>query len=72
MASDIPNGGIAVSRGDVDGPDVEIEASAKALAEVLWGGRSLADAQRTGDLRIAGDKRAADRFFTLFPIPESG
>jgi len=56
----------------VDGPDVEIEASAKALAEVLWGGRSLADAQRTGDLRIAGDKRAADRFFTLFPIPESG
>ena len=68
----IADGGIAVSRGDVDGPDVEIEASAKALAEVLWGGRSPADAQRTGDLRIAGDKRAADRFFTLFPIPESG
>jgi hypothetical protein len=37
---------------------------------VLWKGRPLADAQRSGRLTIEGDKRAVERFLRLFPMPE--
>jgi hypothetical protein len=37
---------------------------------VLWGGRSLTDAQRSDKMTIEGDKAAVRRFVRLFPIPE--
>jgi hypothetical protein len=37
---------------------------------VLWGSRSLADAQRSGKMKIDGDKAAVERFIRLFPVPE--
>jgi hypothetical protein len=40
------------------------------LAALLWGGRSLADAQRSGTMTIEGDKAAVERFVRLFPMPE--
>ena len=38
------------------------------LAEVLWQGRPLAEAERAGSLELAG-RRAATRFLGLFPAP---
>lgn len=35
------------------------------LQDVLWHERPL----RAGGLEIAGDRRAGERFLTLFPIP---
>jgi hypothetical protein len=40
------------------------------LDAVLWRGRSLADAQRSGRMTIEGDKAAVERFVRLFPMPE--
>jgi DNA-binding HxlR family transcriptional regulator len=61
---------IQAARGDADQADATIDTDADTLAAVLWGGRPLADAQRSGKLTIEGDKAAAKRFFRLFPVPE--
>jgi DNA-binding HxlR family transcriptional regulator/putative sterol carrier protein len=61
---------IEVARGDADQPDATIEADPATLAAVLWGGRSLAGAQRAGDIRIEGDRAAVERLVRVFPMPE--
>jgi DNA-binding HxlR family transcriptional regulator/putative sterol carrier protein len=61
---------IEVARESVDRPDATIDSDPDTLNAVLWGGRSLADAQRSGGLTIEGDKAAAARFVRLFPTPE--
>jgi DNA-binding HxlR family transcriptional regulator len=61
---------IEVARGRVDRPDATIETDPDTLNAVLWGGRSLADAQSSGDLSIEGDKAVVKHFVRLFPLPE--
>jgi DNA-binding HxlR family transcriptional regulator/putative sterol carrier protein len=61
---------IEIARGSADHPDATIDSDPDTLSAVLWGGRSLADAQRSKHLTIAGDRAAAARFVRLFPIPE--
>jgi DNA-binding HxlR family transcriptional regulator/putative sterol carrier protein len=60
---------IAVARGEARTPDATIESDPGTLDAVLWKGRSLADAQRSGKLTIEGDKAAVARFIRLFPMP---
>jgi DNA-binding HxlR family transcriptional regulator len=61
---------IQVARGDADQPDATIDTDPDTLAAVLWAGRPLADAQRSGSLTIEGDNAAVERFVRLFPMPE--
>jgi putative sterol carrier protein len=61
---------IEAARGDVDRADATIDADADTLNAVLWGGQRLAEAQRTGRMKIAGDKSAVERFVRLFPMPQ--
>ena len=61
---------IEVARGGADQADATIDTDPDTLAAVLWGGRPLADAQRSGTMTIEGDKAAAKRFLRLFPMPE--
>jgi DNA-binding HxlR family transcriptional regulator/putative sterol carrier protein len=61
---------IEVARGDADQPDATIDTDTGTLDAVLWGGRSLADAQRAGKITIEGDKAAVERFVRLFPMPD--
>jgi DNA-binding HxlR family transcriptional regulator len=67
---ELAGGEIEVARGGADQPDATIEADPDTLNAVLFGGRSLADAQRSGDLTFEGDKAAVQRFVRLFPTPE--
>jgi ubiquinone biosynthesis protein UbiJ len=39
---------------------------------VLWHGRRLRDALRSGEVTLDGDRQAAERFLGLFPLPRSG
>jgi DNA-binding HxlR family transcriptional regulator len=64
---EVADGALAVARGANDRSDVTIETDPDTMNAVLWGGRSLAEAQRSGVLRLEGDRRAAARFFRLFP-----
>jgi DNA-binding HxlR family transcriptional regulator len=57
------------SRGSPAEPVATIATEPGILQEVLWHGRRLREAVRAGELEIAGDRRAAERFLALFPLP---
>jgi DNA-binding HxlR family transcriptional regulator len=40
------------------------------LAALVYNGRPLAEARRSGDVEIEGDESAVERFLGLFPLPE--
>jgi DNA-binding HxlR family transcriptional regulator len=61
---------IEVARGDAHQPDATIDTDPDTLDAVLWGGRTLADAQRSGSMTIEGDTAAVKRLVRLFPTPE--
>jgi DNA-binding HxlR family transcriptional regulator len=67
---DVVDEEIEVARGGADHADATIDTDPDTLAAVLWAGRPLADAQRSGDLTIQGDAAAVERFVRLFPLPE--
>ena len=68
---DVGDGRIEIARGGAPAPDATIETDPGTLASVLWHGRKLDEARRTGDLAIAGDREAVTRFVALFPLPTS-
>jgi DNA-binding HxlR family transcriptional regulator len=61
---------IDVARGGAHHADATIDTDPDTLNAVLWRGRSLTDAQRSGRMTIEGDTAAAERFVRLFPMPE--
>jgi DNA-binding HxlR family transcriptional regulator len=66
---EVADGRIEVARGSAQAPDATIETDPGTLATVLWHGRKLDEARRSGDLAIAGDAVAVTRFLGLFPLP---
>ena len=60
-----------IERGPAVRPDAVIETDSNTLAAIVYGGRKLAEATRAGAVKIEGDKAAARRFITLFPLPET-
>jgi DNA-binding HxlR family transcriptional regulator/putative sterol carrier protein len=60
---------IKVARGEAHQPDAIIETDPDTLNSVLWGTRSLADAQRSRRMTVQGDKALVERFVLLFPLP---
>jgi DNA-binding HxlR family transcriptional regulator/putative sterol carrier protein len=66
----VTRGEMDLVRGTTDQADAIIEADSDTLASVVYGGRKFADALRSGDLKVEGDKSVAKRFLTLFPLPE--
>jgi DNA-binding HxlR family transcriptional regulator len=65
----VADGALAVARGTAENPVATIETDPGTLARVLWHGRKIAAALRSGELRIEGDRSAARRFLALFPAP---
>ena len=66
----IADGTIEVGRGTADHPDATIETDPATLASVIWAGRSLSEAERSGDIKIEGSKAAVKRLLGLFPLPQ--
>jgi DNA-binding HxlR family transcriptional regulator len=67
----VAGGRLEVERGEASAAEAVIQSDPGTLAEVLWQGRTLADAERSGDAAVDGDRRAAARFLRLFPLPET-
>ena len=61
----VDNGRLDVSRGPAADPDATIAAAPGTLQAALWHGRSV----RSAEVHITGDRRAAQRFLALFPLP---
>jgi DNA-binding HxlR family transcriptional regulator len=68
---DVADGALVVARGGAEHPELTIETDPETLRAVLWHGRRLAEARRSGDLVAKGNLRAAERFVRLFPLPEA-
>ena len=65
----VAGGEFTVARGPSAAPVAVIDTDPGTLARVLWHGRQIAGAIRSGDLRIEGDRPAGRRFLALFPAP---
>jgi DNA-binding HxlR family transcriptional regulator len=59
----VGDGRLQAKRGSADQPAAVIDTDPATLAQVLWHGG------RRSDLTIEGDKAAARRFISLFPLP---
>jgi ubiquinone biosynthesis protein UbiJ len=68
--AEVSGGNFEVERGSAERPDATIEADSATLAELVYSGRPLAEALRSGDVKIEGDEAAVERFLDLFPLPE--
>jgi DNA-binding HxlR family transcriptional regulator len=68
--AEIADGRLDIARGSAERPDAVIAAGPRALAALVYGGRSLAQAERSGAVSIEGDRAVIRRFLGLFPLPE--
>ncbi len=66
----VADGRFEVERGVAERPDAIIETDAGTLAALVYYGRNLAEALRSGEVKIEGDESAVERFLTLFPLPD--
>ena len=67
--AEVADGRFGVARGEAERPDAIVETDASTLAGLVYEGRDLAEAARSGDLKIEGDREAVERFLTLFSPP---
>jgi putative sterol carrier protein len=68
--AEVSGGSFEVERGSLERPDATIEADPATLAGLVFQDRPLAEALRSGDVKIEGDEAAVERFLTLFTLPE--
>jgi DNA-binding HxlR family transcriptional regulator len=66
----VTNGQFKVVRGSAEALDASIETDPATLAALVFEGRQLAEALRSGDIKIEGSKEAVERFLSLFTLPE--
>jgi hypothetical protein len=60
---------LVIEPGESDAPDATITGDPRMFAAVTYGGRPFSDAVATGDLLVAGDRDAAERFLSLYTLP---
>jgi DNA-binding HxlR family transcriptional regulator len=68
--AEVSGGSFEIERGSAARPDATIEADSATLAELVYSGRPLAEALRSGDVKIEGDEAAVEQFLSLFTLPE--
>ena len=65
----VSGGRIEAVRGETEGTDVVVSGTPPAIAGFIYGGVPLAALEAEGALEVEGDRRVAERFATLFPLP---
>jgi DNA-binding HxlR family transcriptional regulator/putative sterol carrier protein len=68
--AEVARGRLELARGSAHQPDAILSAGPDTLAALVYGGRKLAEALRSGDVKVEGDKSSVKRFLALFPLPE--
>lgn len=66
----VDEGRFEIVRGDAERPHAIIETDAGTLAALIYDGRELVEALKSGDVKFEGDETAVARFLTLFTLPE--
>lgn len=68
--AEIADGEMSLNRGSASDPDAILETDPNTLVAVVYGGRKFADAVKTGEMKVEGNKAVAKKFVTLFPLPK--
>ena len=68
--AEVAEGRFEIERGGAERPDAILESDPGTLAALVYEGRDLGDALRSGEIKIEGDRSAVERFLSLFPMPE--
>ena len=63
-------GAVDIALGRAEDPAVTFETDVATLRSVAFGREPVAAAERDGRLTVEGDRRLAERFARLFPVPE--
>lgn len=58
-----------IERGSGPSADATVATDPDTLAALVYAGRSLAEAIRSGDAKVDGDKARVKRFLSVFPFP---
>ena len=66
----VQDGVFTVEPGTAPAPDAGLAGAPEALAALVYGGRPLGEAVAAGDVALTGDVAAAERFLTLFTLPD--
>jgi DNA-binding HxlR family transcriptional regulator len=69
LHADLVDGAFTVHPGVAAAPVATLGGAPEALAGLIYGGGSLGDAVRAGQVSLSGDEAAARRFLTLFTLP---
>lgn len=64
------SGELRVERGPLTGTDAVLSGGASAFLPVVYGGLPLAAAEGAGLLSVEGNRAVAERFVTLFALPD--
>ncbi len=70
FSASVENGEFEVERGNGDRPDVVLEGDSSALAALVFLDGDLAELEKAGDVKVEGDRAAAQALFGAFPLPE--
>jgi DNA-binding HxlR family transcriptional regulator len=70
FCAEVADGRFEVVRGGVERPEAVIETDPGTLAGLVYGGRPLGEALRSGEVRIEGEEAEVKRFLTFFSLPE--
>jgi DNA-binding HxlR family transcriptional regulator len=71
LVARIAGGTITISRTDPAHADVVFTTNnPMTLALVIYGGQKLRDAESDDSITVAGDRKLAEKFVTLFPLPQ--
>lgn len=65
----LEDGRIEIARGEVDGAELVFVGPATSIAAAVYAGQPLDTLEAAGALEIRGNRKLAERFTTLFPLP---
>ena len=63
------NGQVELARGAVEDADLVFTGTTGVLGAAAYGGVPLRELEAAGELEVEGDRKLAERFLTLFPLP---
>jgi hypothetical protein len=65
----VTGGAISIGRGRTEHPGASFETDVATLRSVAFGREPVSQAERAGRLTVHGDRRLAERFGRMFPVP---
>src|SRR4051812_3901664 len=65
----ISGGRVQAQRGEAERADAVFTGAPEAIAAIVYGGQEIEAMEAAGALAVAGDRAAARRFATFFPLP---